>query len=126
MLFPFGKSIIALCALSLSANLLGVTTVTPLSPSEKKAKQPFPWLTGPLLTPSGHAIPWGHYNIEPYEFVTANVGLYDADWKTHSTPNFYNVNTQTIVQIGLPWNFDCYFSPAWSWNHLEKSPHLPG
>src|SRR3984957_18538088 len=60
-----------------------------------------PWLTGPLLAPSGHVIPLGHYNIEPYLFANVNTGVYNAHWKSHSTDNFYNINTQVPVQIGI-------------------------
>lgn len=90
--------------------------------SEKKPR-PSPWLTGPLLAPSGHVVPYGHYNIEPYEFVFVNYGLYSAHWKTHPTPKFYNVNTQVPVQIGLPANFDLVFSPSWTWNHVDGASH---
>ena len=104
-----------LCTLAFSAALHADTP--------KKQKEPFPWLTGPLLTPSAHTIPNHHYNIEPYEFVTVNDGLYNAHWNSHSTPNFYNLSTQIPIQIGLPANFDFFFTPGWSWNHAQGASH---
>jgi hypothetical protein len=122
MFFPIAKSIIAssvltTCFLSFSTNIFADTVNVPSAP--KKAVDPFPWLVGPLLTPSGHVIPNGHYNIEPYQFITTNFGLYNAHWHAHSTPNFYNLISQVPIQIGLPWNFDISFAPTWSWNHTH-------
>lgn len=85
---------------------------------------PTPWLTGPLLTPSGHTIPNGHYNIEPYEFVTINNGNYNNHWQSHDRPhNLYNVISQIPIQIGLPANFDVVVTPQWAWNHTHHASH---
>ena len=123
MHFPRGKSWLPLFIAILYA-IAHVRTVHAISiiPHHdiKKENEPTPWFTGPLLTPSGHVVPNGHYNIEPYEYVTTNYGLYDAQWQGHSTPKFYNLMTQISVQIGLPANFDFVFTPEWSWNHREE------
>lgn len=92
-------------------------------PAAETDPQPLPWFTGPLLTPASHVIPYGHVNIEPYEYVTTNFGAYNPHWNTHSTPNLYNLITQTIFQIGLPANFDIAFAPQWTWNHMEGASH---
>lgn len=126
MFFSSGKfsSVLLACTLVCSSSLLADShTSAEAAAQPKKETQPFPWLTGPLLTPSGHAIPNGHANIEPYEFVTTNFGTYDPHWHTHSTPNFYNLNTIIPVQIGIPGNFDIFFTPAWSWNHTHGASH---
>ena len=127
MRFPFANSLI------LSSIFAVFTICTPKSlhadsigehANPPPKKEPTPWLTGPLLTPSGHCIPNGHYNIEPYEFITANYGVYDQNWHTHNSPNnLYNVNTQIPVQIGMPANLDFFFNPAWSWNHIQGASH---
>lgn len=83
-----------------------------------------PWFTGPLLAPSGHVIPMGHYNIEPYLFANVATGIYDAHWKSHSADNnFYNINTQVPVQIGILPRLDFSFDPQFSWNHFDHASH---
>jgi len=119
------SSLLAVCSLCVSNDLQADTassnSKTKLKPAEEK---PFPWLTGPLLTPSGHVIPKGHWNIEPYEFVQTNHGVYDHRWHTHSIPhNFYIAQTQVPVQYGLGYRMDFTFSPAWSWQHTHGASH---
>jgi hypothetical protein len=93
------------------------------TPQKKGEVEPFPWLTGPLLTPSGHVIPQGHFNIEPYEFVTTNFGHYDSNWHAHSIPKSYNLITQIPIQYGLPCHFDISIAPTWTWNHTHGASH---
>ncbi len=109
-----------LASLFLSVGVSHASTTTKPAPVDP----PFPWLTGPLLTPAAHTIPNGHYNIEPYEYVTTNYGNYNSHWKGISTPhNLYNVITQTVVQIGLPAHFDVFITPQWEWNHTHSASH---
>lgn len=61
----------------------------------------WPWLTGPLLTPSAIAVPKGTYEIEPYVFFNVFTGNYDKHWKAHSSPNFYQLNLQFYGWIGI-------------------------
>ncbi len=82
-----------------------------------------PWLTGPLLTPSGHVIPNGHFNIEPYEYVTTNFAAYNPHWDSKSIHNIYNLITQVPVQIGMPCALDFTFTPQWAWNHTSGASH---
>jgi hypothetical protein len=90
----------------------------------KKEGEPIPWLTGPLLTPPGHVVPTGHWNIEPYQFVNTTYGIYDHRWHSHNIPhNFYNVNTQIPVQYGFGQRFDFLFTPAFSWNRTAGASH---
>jgi len=69
-----------------------------------------PWLTGPLLAPSGYTTPPGHFNVEPYLYFVANTGCYDAEWKSHSTPNFYSTYVQIQNKVGIVDGFDFQFS----------------
>ncbi len=62
---------------------------------------PQPWLTGPLLTPSGHTVPHGHQNYEPYVYWTQIKGSYDDHWKPRSSSTFNNVLYQLTTQIGI-------------------------
>src|ERR1700722_19991319 len=63
----------------------------PEIPAEVEEKQG-PWFTGPLLTGSSHVVPIGYFNLEPYLFVNDFYGSYDAEWHSHSTPTFIEVN----------------------------------
>ncbi len=61
-----------------------------------------PWLTGPLITPSGHVIPFGHGNYEPYIYWRPQSGSYDSHWHYHkSKPPSKAVLTQGSMQIGI-------------------------
>lgn len=94
-----------------------------LQEKKKEEQMPTPWLTGPLLTPSAHVIPTGHYNFEPYLFGTTNFGIYNSNWKTSNAPNFYNVLSSSVMQFGLPAWFDFQFIPQFSWNHTHGASH---
>lgn len=78
-----------------------------------------PWFTGPLLAPSGLTVPQGHFNIEPYLYITANTGKYDDDWHRIKTKSFWNNSFQVPVQIGITPQFDCLFSPTLFYNYTE-------
>ena len=117
-------SLLTACTLSLVSSLHADHPPIKFTPPPQDKGEPFPWFTGPLLTPSARTIPNGHANIEPYEFVNTQFGAYDSHWNSHDTPsNFYNVNTSVPMQIGLPANFDLYLNPAWSWNHTSGASH---
>ncbi|MBS0620687.1 MAG: hypothetical protein JSS61_04425 [Verrucomicrobia bacterium] len=95
-----------------------VHELPPPPPKEDKMEY-IPWLTGPLLTSGGHVIPNGHYNIEPYMYVTTNYGAFNSHWHSQSVPNFYNLLWSISTNIGIPGNFDVAFTPQWSWNHTS-------
>lgn len=80
---------------------------------------PSPWLTGPLLTPSGHVVPKGHWNIEPYFYATVNTGVYDKHWHSQSLPNFYSLLGQFPFQYGIAKDWDFQFIPQVLWNHTK-------
>lgn len=80
---------------------------------------PDPWFTGPLLAPSGHVVPGGYINVEPYTFYTVTTGLYDSDWNTVDLPDFTSVNFQFLLYVGLnPW-MDILFVPQAEWNSTQ-------
>ena len=110
-------------SLSLLISELGFADIAPMvhHPAEAQKKLPpdLPWLTGPLLTPSGHVVPAGHWNFEPYLFVTTTYGQYDSKWNSHSTPNFYNLNVQVPIQYGIVNPIDMQIVPQFSWNHTD-------
>jgi hypothetical protein len=80
---------------------------------------PPPWFTGPIIAPSGHVIPLGHINIEPYFFANVNRGAYNSHWAPKSEPNFYNLSTQVPIQVGIFNRWDFSFTPEFAWNHTE-------
>jgi len=83
-----------------------------------------PWLTGPLLAPSGHVVPVGHINIEPYFNVNVSNGSYNEHWKAQSAENnFYNNLVQVPMQIGLMNRWDFVIVPQFSWNHIDGASH---
>ncbi|HSX11596.1 MAG TPA: hypothetical protein VLF94_07780 [Chlamydiales bacterium] len=54
-----------------------------------------PWLTGPLIAPTGTAVPYGDVMVKSYLYVTTNTG---------SEENFYTINAQVLCFFGLtPW-----------------------
>ncbi len=80
---------------------------------------PTPWFTGPLFAPSGHTIPQGQWNFEPYIYFTALTGSYDKNWHPHSTPHFYITNLQLYTQVGLtPW-LDFQITPQFFYNEKQ-------
>lgn len=112
--------------------LLALTLIGPLEADEfaihtsalSVKNQPLPWFTGPLLTPSGHVIPEGHWDLEPYEFITTDYGSYDNHWKTHSLDyNFYHASTQIFFWYGFAKRFDFSIRPVFSWNHTSGASH---
>lgn len=82
---------------------------------------PFPWLTGPLLTPSANVVPRGHVNIEPYLYATSSVGRYDSHWHAHSSSTRLALTWQLPVQIGLTSWLDTELIPSYTYNHVSGS-----
>lgn len=78
-----------------------------------------PWLTGPLLAPSGITIPPGHYNIEPYVYFSAQTGKYDAHWKAKKMETFWNNYFQPSIQFGLLSWLDFQLNPTVAYNHTK-------
>ncbi len=85
--------------------ILALLLTTPLlartGAEEEEALATPPWLTGSLLTPSAYAVEKGHYNIEPYLYVTTRKGVYDASWKSHSTRQAAQITPQVYLEFGI-------------------------
>ena len=61
-----------------------------------------PWFTGPLLAPSIHTIPQGHYDLEPYLFFWSFTGAYNQNWHAQSAEsNFYSLQLLVPGWAGL-------------------------
>lgn len=73
-----------------------------------------PWLTGPLLAPSGKTIPAGHANFEPYGFYTSYPG------------NFHNIEATPILTVGLTNFMDIQTSLPYdySWVHDHHGSNI--
>jgi hypothetical protein len=80
---------------------------------------PDPWFTGPLLAPSALTIPPGHYNIEPYIYITAYGGHYDSHWKRVQAETFWMNEFQPSLQFGLNDWLDFQFNPTLIYNYTK-------
>lgn len=78
-----------------------------------------PWLTGPLLAPSGHIMPYGHRNYEPYVFCTNNKGLYNKHWKSQPIPHLLNLIMEPTFQFGALPGMEIDFGTPFSYNHCH-------
>jgi hypothetical protein len=69
----------------------------PLAEAEKG-----PWFTGPLLTASGHVIPLGHQNYEPYFLWNTIDSVYNNHWHSVDvSPKFRTFLQRTDWQFGI-------------------------
>lgn len=60
-----------------------------------------PYYAGPLLTPSAHNVPPGHFNVQPYVFVTNTFAEYNGDRKSVNITDTWQVKPIIIMQAGL-------------------------
>lgn len=90
------------------------------APAPKPTAQPGPWLTGPLIAPSGHVMPTGHINYEPYFFWSEVRGNYNANWHRVKLEHKF---TQVIIQPTFQWGILPYtefdFAPQIFWQHTN-------
>jgi hypothetical protein len=68
-----------------------------------------PWMTGPLLAPSGKTIAKGHYNVEPYAFYTEYPG------------GFKNFEIVPIFSMGLTDSIDFQTSIPFDHNWVKNA-----
>ena len=85
---------------------------------DTKSKEPTPWFTGPLLTPSPHVIPLGHFNFEPYLFVNNDVGFYNNSWHIQrAAQTTSSINFQYMAQFGIVSWVDMTVIPQFYYNY---------
>lgn len=87
---------------------------------ERKRPTGGPWFTGPLLTPSGHIVPQGHINYEPYIYWTQYQAIYDSNWHVHSVPMFTNVLFQGSMQFGIFKDTEFDIAPQVEFNQKQN------
>lgn len=79
-----------------------------------------PWFTGSLIALNGTAVPYGHFEIEPYLIYAVRTGEYERHWNAHSQDNFYSMSSQTLAFFGLtPW-MDIQIVPQFFWNRTKN------
>lgn len=98
-------------------------TLCHYTPSDP-CSDPLPWFTGPILTSSGHTIPPGFVDVEPYILTFVNKGIYDRHWHKVKLPTFYAVQIQTPVYIGITNWMDILLNPSVSYNSTEHVSNL--
>ena len=91
---------------------------------------PEPWFTGPILTPSGHVVPEGHQNYEPYIYWSEAKARYNANWKSESHPTFTDILYQVTMQFGVLPNGEFDMVPQFVYNknqgeHMWRVSDLP-
>jgi hypothetical protein len=94
----------------------------PENESSKTSSIPtdFPWLTGPLLAPSGHVVPQNHVNYEPYLYWTDTCDKYDKHWYAHSLPHKNsNLLVQATFQIGILPGTEFDLAPQYNYNNTQ-------
>ncbi len=78
-----------------------------------------PWLTGPLLTPSTQIVPFGHANVEPYQFYIANIGAYDHQGHFHSFEKLYQCTSALLAKVGLTEKINLWCRISASYNRIK-------
>lgn len=96
----------------LCIGLLGSLDADPTNDSPEK-----PWLTGPLLTPSGTTTEKGHIDMEPYLFYIVQTGVYDKGGHPVDLQTEYTLSPQLYIWIGLTKSIDFTLALLWidSW-----------
>lgn len=84
-----------------------------------------PFLTGPLLCPSGHTIPYAHINLEPYLFFANNIGYFSNHWHIHrfSEPQD-SINFQYLIQCGISEKMDFSLIPQLFYHYTGKAKEV--
>jgi hypothetical protein len=84
----------------------------------KPPPQEGPWLTGPLIAPSGHTVPLGHVNYEPYVYGSTVSGAYNPKWHyERANHKFTNVLIQPTFQIGVATATEFDIAPQFAWSN---------
>jgi hypothetical protein len=105
--------------LSILSGMLAIAPICSLTADEAINPSNLPWLTGPLIAPTGTVVPVGHYSIQPYFTFNVNTGTYSPHWNAISSPNFYNVSLQVQVLIGITKWMDFQAFPLALYNNTQ-------
>lgn len=90
--------------------------ITPQQHSEHRN----PWYTGPLLAPSSVVVPVGHFNFEPYVYVTATTGIYNHKGDVvRAAHTFWSSSFQPVLQVGLTEWMDFQILPGVAYNYIN-------
>ncbi len=104
----------------LSFSLFADKVITP----QKESVAPNPWFTGPLLAPASDVVSVGHFNLEPYVYITATTGAYDHRGKVIEAPHTsWADSLQPILSIGLTNWMDMLIIPGIAYNKLQHQTH---
>jgi hypothetical protein len=105
-----------LLAFVFAVSILGADT-QPYAPAGPPEVPPTPWLTGPLIAPTGQVIPFGSFDLEAYVYATTNTGTYNQNWNTVSAEhNFFSLNPQFFWFFGLTSWMDINIIPQFFYN----------
>ena len=88
------------------------------------AKKMFnPYYAGPLLTPSAHNVPPGHFNIQPYIFFTNTFAQYNDNRRSVNITDIWQLQGSFIFQMGwLNWlDFTAIFNAEQNWQGSQSS-----
>ena len=78
-----------------------------------------PWMTGPIIAASGHTLPEGHTNFEPYLFATDNMGFYNHQWHHMDSVKNITINPTMVLTQGLLKRLDVQLIAPYNINHKE-------
>ena len=88
------------------------------------AKKMFnPYYAGPLLTPSAHNVPPGHFNIQPYIFFTNTFAQFNENRSSVNITDIWQLQGSFVYQMGLfSWlDFTATFNAQQSWQGSQNS-----
>ena len=101
------------------ALLFSIASLSSLTADETAAPSNLPWLTGPLIAPTGTVVQKGQYSVQPYLTFNANTALYSSHWRPVSQPNFYSVSLLVEFTVGLTQWMDFQINPLVVYNSTE-------
>jgi len=91
------------------------------------AKKMFnPYYAGPLLTPSAHNVPPGHFNIQPYIFFTNTFAQFNDNRRSVNITDIWQLKGSFIYQMGLlSWlDFTATFNGEYNWQGNQSSGNI--
>lgn len=85
-----------------------------------------PYYAGPLLTPSAHNVPPGHFNIQPYIFFTNTFAQFNENRRSVNITDIWQLKGSFIAQTGLlNWlDFTTTINGEQNWQGNQTSGNL--